>query len=221
MKKIISIMLCVAMLFSLVACNNDKKAFSASKEAYDNVSAAYEITEKYGNDIYETWRIAIYEKEELIENGVSYLTDDISLSENGLIDGFAATIAEALSMNWDTISDEEKNTCREIADDSLEIMKDNLFSFCIQSVNAAYKLNGSADKATSALESAKTQMKDLSTEFSDYEHYPNLKGYYTTTKSFFEFCQNPTGSFEQVKETINNYRNEARDYISDLDYIFE
>ena len=68
---------------------------------------------------------------------------------------------------------------------------------------------------------AKVLMKKLSKMYSDYEHYPNLKGYYTTTKSFFDFCQNPTGSFAQYKNMLNDYRNEACDYISDLDYILE
>lgn len=77
------------------------------------------------------------------------------------------------------------------------------------------------DEVQTALNTAKEQMKELSDKYSDYEHYPNLKGYYTTTSSFFDFCQNPTGSFEQMKNTINDYKNEARDYISDLDYIFE
>ena len=77
------------------------------------------------------------------------------------------------------------------------------------------------DEVQTAINTAKEQMKKLSDKYSDYEHYPNLKGYYTTTSSFFDFCQNPTGSFEQMKNTINDYKNEARDYISDLDYIFE
>ena len=71
------------------------------------------------------------------------------------------------------------------------------------------------------MEEAKAEMKEMSEKYSDYEHYPNLKGYYTTTNAFFAFCQNPTGSFEQVKTTINDYRNDARSYKSDLDYMFE
>ena len=100
-------------------------------------------------------------------------------------------------------------------------MEDDLFSFCVNSVSAAYKVNGKVEEAQTALDAAKAQMKELSQKYSDYEHYPNLKGYYTTTSSFFDFCNNPTGSFEQVKTTVNDYKNEARDYISDLDYIFE
>lgn len=74
------------------------------------------------------------------------------------------------------------------------------------------RLGGSAfkvEKAQTALDAAKAQMKELSQEYSDYEHYPNLKGYYTTTSAFFDFCNNPFGSFEQLKDTINH------------DYIFE
>ena len=64
-------------------------------------------------------------------------------------------------------------------------------------------------------------MKELSESYSDYEHYPALKGYYTTTSSFFDFCQNPTGSFEQLKTTVEDYKTTARDFNADLDYIFE
>ena len=64
-------------------------------------------------------------------------------------------------------------------------------------------------------------MKKLSDDYSDYEYYPNLKEYFTNTTAFFGFCLEPEGSFEQVVETFNNYRNDARDYYYDLNYVFE
>ena len=42
----------------------------------------------------------------------------------------------------------------------------------------------------------------------------------STTLAFFDFCCNPEGSFEQVKDTFNNYRNTAREYFFDLNYMF-
>ena len=63
-------------------------------------------------------------------------------------------------------------------------------------------------------------MKGLSDNYSDYEHYPALKGYFTTTMAFYDFCRNPEGSFEQVVETFNNYRNNARESFFDLNYVF-
>ena len=63
-------------------------------------------------------------------------------------------------------------------------------------------------------------MKQLSSDYSDYEHYPVLKEYFTNTLAYFDFCQHPEGSFEQVVETFNSYRNNAREYFFDLNYVF-
>ena len=222
MKKIISLLLALVMCLSLCACgNNNKKAYEASKVAYDNIDIAYEITEQFGSDIYEAWRLGIYDDDELLDDGIKYLASELSLSEDEIRDGVCYVLAEMTGENWYELSEDYKNTLAENAEYAFILMEDNLFSFCVMVVSCAYKANGKVAEAQTALDEAKTQMKELSQEYSDYEHYPNLKGYYTTTSSFFAFCQDPTGSFEQVKDTINEYKNEARDYISDLDYIFE
>ena len=45
MKKFISLLLVIVMCLSLAACGGgEKKAFEASKAAYDNIDIAYEIT---------------------------------------------------------------------------------------------------------------------------------------------------------------------------------
>ena len=65
-------------------------------------------------------------------------------------------------------------------------------------------------------------MKTLSEKYSDYTYYPKLKEFYTTVDSFFHFCEDPFGnSFKQMTDAIEKYKNQARDYQSDLDYIFE
>lgn len=220
MKKIISLLLLVVMCLSLVACDGggDKKAFEISKTAYDNIDIAYEITEQIGIDIYEAWRLGIYDKDEILDDGAEHLATELSLSVDEIRAGAVYTLYQD---EWDTMSEEEKDEMIDNADLFFNYMEDNLFSFCVMAVSNAYVVNGKVEEAQTALDDAKAQMKELSSEYSDYEHYPNLKGYFTTTSSFLGFCQNPTGSFEQVKETINDYKNEARDYISDLDYIFE
>lgn len=221
MKKILAMILVLVMSISLTACGGNKKAFNASKEAYDNITVAYEITEQFGSDIYEAWRLGIYEEDEIIDDGVKHLVKELSLSEDELRMGVIYVVAEMMGTDWESLSEEDKNSMAKNADATFEIMEDNLFSFCVMVVDAAYTVSGKTEEAQNALDLAKGQMKELSEKYSDYEHYPNLKEYYTTTSSFFDFCQNPTGSFEQVKDTINDYKNDARDYISDLDYIFE
>lgn len=221
MKKWIALLLAAVMCLSLAACGKDKKAFETSKAAYDNIDIAYEITEQFGSDIYEAWRLGIYDKDEILDDGAKHLAKELSLSEYEIRTGFAYTIATVIGEDWDELSEDDKNKYIDNADVFISVMGDDLFSFCVMAVIGAYTVNGKVEEAQNALDAAKAQMKELSQEYSDYEHYPNLKGYYTTTSSFFDFCNNPTGSFEQVKDTINKYKNEARDYISDLDYIFE
>lgn len=221
MKRIIALLLVIVMCLSLAACNSDKKAFEASKAAYDNIAIAYAITERFGTDLYEAWRLGIYDKDEIIDDGAKHLATELSLSADEIRTGTAYTIATMLGEDWNEMSEDDKNKYIDNADSFFEVMEDDLFSFCVMCVTGAYTVNGNVEEAQTALDAAKAQMKELSQEYSDYEHYPNLKGYYTTTSSFFDFCNNPTGSFEQVKDTINDYKNKARDYISDLNYIFE
>jgi len=217
-KHICSISLALSLLISLCACNGDKKAFDISSSAYENITVAYEIVEDFGTDIYEAWRMGIYDKDEIHKDGAEYLAKELNLSADEIRDGMANLFH---SSKWDDATVEELSGYRTEADIMFTLVKDDLFSLCVATVANAYKLNGKIDEAQSALDAAKAQMKELSEKYSDYEHYPNLKGYYTTTSSFLDFCQNPTGSFEQIKTTINDYKNDARDYVNDLDYIFE
>lgn len=226
MKKIMALFLSVAVCLSLTACSGgNKKAFEASKAAYENIDIAYDITEKYATDTYEVWRISIYEKENILKGGVAFLATKLSLSEDELKEGLGNAVAKVTGVNWSEQSAEDRATITENSSSSFRIMEDmvgdNFVSFCVSVITCAYNASGKVEEAQTALDAAKAQMKELSEKHSDYEHYPNLKGYYTTTSSFFDFCQNPSGSFEQSKYTINDYKNKARDYSSDLDYIFE
>ena len=235
MKKLLLILLALAMCVSLCACGwiagttetPTKTAFDISKEAYDKVLSAYEITELFSSDIYEAWRLGIYEDDSIISQGNKYLAGELNLSEAELDAGLARVVAFLeYDKEWDELTDSEKNNCKnkcfEFGDTALySIMKDELFTMCTMVVAKAYEANGKSEEAEAALNDAKALMKQLSEKHSDYEHYPNLKGFYTTTSSFFNFCKEPSGSFEQVIDTLNDYRKEARDFKSDLDYIFE
>lgn len=223
MKKIISSILVGVLTVSfLTGCGGSKKAFNASKKAYDNIDTAYEITEQFGEDIYEAWRLGIFDDDKVLEDGVKYLATELNLSEEEITEGIVYSLVSLTNdTTYEESSEDDKEELRKSANLYFVMLKDDLFTACVMAVTGAYSANGKIEEVQTALNEAKTQMKELSEKYSDYEHYPNLKGYYTTTSSFFDFCQNPTGSFEQVKETINKYRNEARDYSSDLDYIFE
>ena len=208
------------MCISLVACGS--KAFDKSKEAYGEISKAYTIADQMGSDIYEAWRMGIYDDDEILDDGTSYLAKELSLSEEEIIEGIVYTYMSMTSdTTYEEADEETKEEGRNLADSYFTVMEDSLFTACVMAVSNAYKANGKVSEAQTALNNAKSLMQEMSKKYSDYEHYPNLKEYFTNTSSLFDFCQNPDGSFEQIKDTINDYRNEARDYKSDLDYIFE
>lgn len=212
MKKIFTIMLAAIMLLSFVACSGNggkpvqlsptEMAFKAASEAYGFIDNAYQLTEQFGSDVYEAWRIGIYDSDEA---SISYLAKKLNLTESEISAAIESLLGEGIDDFYFTYY--EKNG--------------SLFSACVWLVSEAYNLNGKTKEIEDGLATAKELMKDMSAKYSDYEHYPNLKGYYTTTSAFFEFCKDPTGSFEQVKNTINDYRNNARNYRNELAYIFD
>ncbi|MFR1402805.1 MAG: hypothetical protein ACLTG4_01335 [Oscillospiraceae bacterium] len=223
MKKALSFVLAAVMLLSFSACGGgkNKKAFEVSKAAYNNVNSAYQITEEIASDVYEAWRLGISEKSNIAMGGCTYLAGKLHISKDEIVTGVAYTMAKRSGLNWDELSSKEKEAYSSNADSAFLRSGVSMFSWCVSVVVNAYIANGEVKKAQGYLTEAKEQMKELSDKYSDYEHYPALKGYFTTTSSFFEFCQDPTGSFNQLKTTMEDYETTARNYRADLDYIFE
>lgn len=209
MKQILSLCIAFIMLLSLCACsdveagaeaNSKKAAYDAASNVYDSINNAYLLIDEFGSDLYEAWRIGIYDDDEV---SISYLADELNLSEDEITAAIDSLAYEGCGNYY------------------FDYYEDSLFSACVWLVTEAYELNGTSEKIAEYLTDAKTRMKEMSEKYSDYEHYENLKSYYTTTTAFYDFCKDPSGSFEQVKETINTYRNDARSYRNDLSFIFE
>lgn len=245
MKKTISLLLALSMVFALCACgNSNKKAFEKSKNAYSKINSAYSGTEIFGSAIYEAWYQAINNSKEIEkrinakdgDNAMKYLANEIGVKSEHLIAGGRMAIYSAMGLSPDNVPEDMSEAVGSIIeaydknpDLGFEIARIigkqmnkpiTEYDYLVSATVFAFKEAGITDEIQGLLDESKAEMKELSEKYSDYEHYPNLKGYYTTTNSFFDFCQNPTGSFNQLVDTINNYKNEARDYKADLDYIF-
>ena len=223
MKRILALVAVLVMMGSLCSCGKNTNAFKVSKAAYSELKRAYEIIEAYSSDVYIAWMCGIYHDDEILEQGTEYLASQLSLSEDEIRDGVAHTFScDFWKQDWDTVSEEDKQTLRDLSDGTFSLYEEDLFSFCIQVVSNAYAANGKTAEIEGALSEAKAQMKTLSEKYSDYTYYPKLKEFYTTVDSFFHFCEDPFGnSFKQMTDAIEKYKNQARVYQSDLDYIFE
>lgn len=198
-----------------------KYVFELSKEAYTEITYAYNITQQFGADVYKAWFIGATQPAMIQQSGVAFLANDISLSEDEIKGGLGYFQAYIEDKDWDNLSEVEKQNYVDNSDSFLKgVSNSNVLQTAIYTIPFAYIVNGKAEQAQTALDNAKKVMRELSESYSDYEHYPSLKGYYTATVSYFEFCQNPKGTFEMLETTINEYMNDIRDYSSDLDFIF-
>jgi len=210
----------------LCACEDkEKKAYELSKRAYECLTLAYELTDQYGSDIYNAWKAGIYDEDELLASGSTgnayHLSYEVDLSIEDIKDSIAYIWATFVGDDWDSLSEEEKAEYYDQEDLLFFLFCDSLFSACVEIINSGYRLNGTTAQIQAYLDEAKSLMRELSDKYSDYKHYPNLKGYYTTVLSYFEFCESPDGSFSQLQDTLNDYRNDARDFASDLSFVFE
>ncbi len=240
MNRIISLLLVFAICLPLCACsagNADtsspkeevaetkqpifkdpkQEAFEISKEAYKSLVTAYEAVNEISSDVYEAWRIGISEEDAVRSGGCKYLASKLTLNEEEIRNGVAYT---NYGDSWENTSEEDREKARLLADDFFKWNKYVAFALTVRSVIGAYRANGKIDNVQKELSNSKALMRKLSNEYSDYEYYPNLKDYYTTVNAFLDYCLDPDGSFNQAIDTINNYRNEARNYQNDLDFVF-
>lgn len=244
MKRIIALILIFVMVLGMVGCGGSAKepeptatpeptvtpeptlsptqvAFQKSKEAYDNINCAYSIVDELASDIYTAWLDAVHKSNEDTFSLKTIYNDSLYISYEELLRGFQY----ATHNNWTQLSEEEQKELVENAEKNfatrMYLTPEKAVTFCVFAVIYAYIDNGKTEVIQNYLDSAKQEMRSLSEQYSDYEHYPALKGYYTTTSAFFDYCQNITGSLVQAKDTMNDYRNEARNYYNDLAFIFD
>ena len=225
MKKVISLLLVVAMCMTLVACGGGKKkALELSESAFNNVHQAYEKLDVIGNDILDAWKLGVYNERYLCEwsSGFGYFVSNISIPRDALLDGLASLEHKVSEYSLDL--DYYTESVREYYDlywDRLIERSSDTFSACIVLVVESYIISGELKEVESLLSLASESIKELSQDHSDYEHYKNVKNYFTVVNTYFNFCSNPSGTLEQAMENVNGYNNTANECYNSLYYFFE
>lgn len=215
-------------IFEHSYCNKHlayKKALESSREIYANINIAYNICSEMGSDIVDAWRMGIYDDDKLVENGVSFLNSELSLTEEEIVYSvgyFTCTIffgnewtEETAKETKESFSLETANAMFTLADGTFY----DMFQFCVKIVQDAYSLNGDIDEARNALNTAKELMKELNEKHPDFEYYSVLKDYYLSASTLLDFCIEPNGAFDHVKDTINSYKDDARKSINELEFV--
>lgn len=219
MKKLITLSLCVALvLLSFVGCgsSSDNNAesektpdktqvqYECGKSAYDELSKAAEICAKMGDAVYGAWYFAIYEAD----------YDLLDSSEDALYD-----LSDKVGVSVDDLTVAAEEYLGDLAG-FVQIYLDD-FNYTVHIVSKALEINGTVTELDTALSNSKAQLKTMTQEYSDYDQYPMLKSLYSEIDSYASFLKAPTGSFEQLKTTIEKYETNIRTYKSDLSFVFE
>ena len=213
MKKFLICLLCFSMLLiAFVGCDSKapagstsqddptKAQFECGKKAYDELVKASTICEDMGDALYGAWYFAIYEADDY--SGSSRIS--AFASETGLSSSDIYAVGEEMGYN---------STLLPYALDD--------FSTAVYVVLAVYEANGKTEELNTALANAKTELKTMTEKYSDYSQYPSLKSFYSEVDSYATFLKSPSGSFEQLKTTIETYEKSIRTYKSDLSFVFE
>lgn len=205
----------------------EKAKKANAKEAYENIKSAWKIADQIGTGIYHVWHGWVFEKDEMSSKGLQFFADKASLSLDEIIEGFAARnyineLFAKTGIKWNDISEEDKEFYRNGTIKVFEKASKNGeyvgMSDALYGTVYSFQLNGNMYDAQTFLEAAKQELKELP---ADYEYYSALKDFYTTTSALVDFCGSPSGSLDQYKVLLNDYRKEARDYMNDLDFVFE
>ncbi len=197
----------------------ESELFFAS-EAFSELEAANEIVESASKDIYDAWHWSI------LGDGkktctLPLLAKEIGKSENELKRGFAY-ISNQETWAELSIGDRQKLINRSAEDFSKLISSGySRFSACVYSVIGCYYENGGFDEAERHFLSAAQLMRSLQEQYPDSVYYESLKAYYSNITAFAAYCREPTGSYEQAKLTINEYRNTVRTLSEELELLLE
>jgi hypothetical protein len=214
MKKLLIFLLCFSTLLAVfVGCGSkgsqnagntqtdiSQAQFECGKKAYDELVTASVICEEMGDAVYGAWYFAIYKADDYSGSSrITYFSSETGLSSSDI---YAA--GEALGYSSAVLP---------------YALED--FSSAVFIVLQAFETNGKTKQLDTALTNAKTELKTMTEKYSDYSQYPALKSFYSEVDSYATFLKSPSGSFEQLKTTIETYEKSIRTYKSDLAFVFE
>ena len=197
------------------------------KGVYAALKDAYTIVDHYGADIYTAWQKGIYQKDKFqganLNSATQYLASQLCLDYDEVLDGecYAWTVL-LFGQEWEEKSEEEMQKDRDtMATGSLFYMCNDKKVACIITVIGAYRMDGDVDRVNEALGKYDALDSSLRKSESLSKEMETMDKLYTTLKSFFNFCQNPKGSFNEAGDTISQYRNQIQECVSSLDNLLK
>lgn len=164
MKRILSLLLALALCLPLCACGNQKEAEAAqkAKEAYDFLVEAYTKTDEIGDAIYGVWALNVKSAAKIKTDPLGTLLPSTTLSKEELKLGIVCATGEVAAKDqtkdeilslFRNATEEEMNGVNDIKDEDLGVLfavVSDMPQFCVLCVQDAYYLNGGVESAQTA-----------------------------------------------------------------------
>lgn len=194
----------VVVIITIVVSNNQndiskKEVFNNAQQAYKDLNIVVDDCSEIMSSVYNAWYYGIYGK----KNSVYEFSSEAQLDSSEVRKVLEKLTGSSANYNQD------------------QYIQQSDFSELVNVTILVYTNNGKIPSIDTKLNSVKNTLKEMADKYSDYEHYPKLKEYYSKASSYYTFIKLPTGSFNQLATTINDYKNNLRTYKEDLEFVFD
>lgn len=243
MKRIVCIILVLILLCTMISCDSKSnptqnevtaKKVSTTNVVTTNVVTTNIVTTTDANNIKEKeFEVAKAVYADLLEaeKSCTLIMDTIyGAWYHCVYDKVASSYEEELSA-FCIRTGLKKELVASMIDQGVEkagLPKDNVYSK-ITLLHASsysigftiYMLEEFYVYAEDHMDSAKENMKNLTSEYDNYTGYSTLKSYYSELLNCFEFCELPSGTLARLEANMAKYEANCRKYRSELSIIFE
>ena len=188
--------------------NTKDSEIQAAQKAYGSLSEANELIIEMMDAISDAWHFAIYDADD-------YDTYDTCVLYLGIETGLIFTdLMEATDVVLNKIGYSQPS-------DLTRLAALRTFSTTVAIVKQVLTDKGKYDKVDELLSDAKTSIKSITRDYEDYTGYSTLKSYYSEMSAYAEFCKEPTGSYQQLSTTRDNYETKLRNYKNELSFVLD
>lgn len=172
----------------------------SAKSAYKYLNTAAGAADEIVVTIYNAWHFAIYRADDL--------------SDYQKIRG----LADALDV-YDTDISEAMENLGLLDDYSYTVLED--FNYTVAVAKEVCRIKGLYDEAEKNINDALTLIQKISEKNREYTKHNELSNYYSFVLAYYNFAKSPTGSFNQLSNTIDNYQTQIITQKNKLSIYFE
>lgn len=222
-KRILSLLLCVNLFFCM-SCDesssettttdnatSQESALANGQIAYENLNLISSLTDSISSSVYEAWYFSVsrYNKYDLLVSADAKIND----------------LAVYVKLPADILSEEISNyIITQFNQEPIGMNKDAMLmqpQMLIPIIINVYTKQGVIDCINSQFTEAKNAIKEIPSNYEGTTELTKLKEYYAELLSYYQFVTSPSGTLDQLDDTIGIYQTNISKLQNDLNFTYE